>query len=320
MGYHDGHEIPNYWRYARTFLLQDHMFQSDASWSLPAHLYLVSGWSARCARQNDPMSCRAAVQAPGSPPGSVSNPTGRAPHYAWTDLTFLLHRRHVSWRYYVAKGNQPDCANGAMSCPPSPQSAGTPTIWNPLPWFDTVRQDHQLSNIAPLWQFYRAANQGRLPSVSWVMPAQSVSDHPPALLTASQAYVTRLINTVMRSPAWKSTAIFLTWDDWGGFYDHVKPPVVDSQGYGLRVPALVISPYAKKGYIDHQTLSFDAYLKFIEDDFLSGARIDPRTDGRPDPRPNVRENQAILGNLTNDFNFDQKPRKPLILPLHPPFN
>ena len=94
----------------------------------------------------------------------------------------------------------------------------------------------------------------------------------------------------MRSPDWSSTAIFLAWDDWGGFYDHVEPPTVDAQGYGLRVPGLMISPYARAGYIDHQTLSFDAYLKFIEDDFLGGARIDPKTDGRPDPRPDVREN------------------------------
>ena len=88
-------------------------------------------------------------------------------------------------------------------------------------------------------------------------------------------------------------------------------------GYGLRVPGLVISPYAKSGYVDHQTLSFDAYVKFIEDDFLKGQRLDPSTDGRPDPRPDVRENAAILGNLTSDFNFTQKPRKPLILPTYP---
>jgi Phosphoesterase family len=86
----------------------------------------------------------------------------------------------------------------------------------------------------------------------------------------------------MQGPAWSSTAIFLAWDDWGGFYDHVVPPHVDINGYGLRVPGIVISPYAKQGYIDHQTLSFDAYVKFIEDDFLSGQRIDPQTDGRPD--------------------------------------
>ncbi|MGE5224401.1 MAG: alkaline phosphatase family protein, partial [Omnitrophica WOR_2 bacterium] len=88
-------------------------------------------------------------------------------------------------------------------------------------------------------------------------------------------------------------------------------------GYGLRVPAIVISPYAKKGYIDHQTLSFDAYLKFIEDDFLNGQRIDPQTDGRPDPRPDVRENVSLLGNLLDDFDFNQAPSVPLILPVHP---
>ena len=129
--------------------------------------------------------------------------------------------------------------------------------------------------------------------------------------------MTNVINAVMRSPDWNSTAIFLTWDDWGGFYDHVSPPTVDQLGYGIRVPGLVISPYAKQGYIDHQTLSFDAYLKFIEDDFLSGQRLNPATDGRPDPRPDVRENAPILGNLVNDFNFSQSPRPPLILPVHP---
>ena len=91
----------------------------------------------------------------------------------------------------------------------------------------------------------------------------------------------------MRSPQWKSTAIFVAWDDWGGFYDHVPPPRVDANGYGLRVPGLVISPYAKAGFVDHHVLSFDAYVKFIEDDFLGGARLDPKTDGRPDPRPDV---------------------------------
>jgi phospholipase C len=92
---------------------------------------------------------------------------------------------------------------------------------------------------------------------------------------------------------------------------------VDQNGYGLRVPGLVISPYARPGYIDHQTLSFDAYAKFIEDDFLGGQRLDPRTDGRPDPRPDVRENVAQLGNLVNDFDFSQPPRPPLNLPTHP---
>jgi phospholipase C len=121
----------------------------------------------------------------------------------------------------------------------------------------------------------------------------------------------------MKSPDWDSTAIFLAWDDWGGFYDHVVPPTVDVNGYGLRVPGLVISPYAKHGYVDHQTLSFDAYDKFIEDDFLDGQRIDPRSDGRPDPRPTVREDVKILGDLQHDFDFSQSPRRPTPLPVHP---
>jgi phospholipase C len=320
MGYHDWHEIPNYWSYARHFVLQDHMFQPDSSWSLPAHLFLVSGWSAHCSLRGVPSSCTNAIQAPGSPPGDPENLTGAAPDYAWTDLTYLLHRHHVSWRYYVFKGSQPDCQDDQMFCKAIPQNASTPGIWNPLPWFDTVRQDRQGENVAPFGSFLEAAKNGTLPAVSWVTPAQAVSEHPPGLVTRGQTYVTGVINAVMRSRDWSSTAIFLAWDDWGGFYDHVKPPHVDANGYGLRVPGLVISPYAKRGFVDHQVLSFDAYLKFIEDDFLGGARLNPKTDGRPDPRPTVRENVKILGDLRRDFDFAQAPRAPLILKLHPKFS
>jgi phospholipase C len=319
MGYHTGQEIPNYWAYARNFVLQDHMFESDVSWSLPAHLYLVSGWSATCSTAGDPMSCTPAVESPQEPPGAPGY-KGHTPDYAWTDITWLLHRYGVSWGYYVANGNQPDCPTGAMYCARVPQRATTASIWNPLPWFDTVRDDAQLRDIRPISSFIRAAKRGDLPSVSWAAPALAVSEHPAALITRGQTYVTSLINAVMQGPDWSSTAIFLTWDDWGGFYDHVAPPTVDDQGYGLRVPGIVISPYARRGFIDHQVLSFDAYLKFIEDDFLGGQRLDPATDGRPDSRPDVRENESILGNLAADFNFAQKPRKPLILPLHPPFH
>ena len=159
---------------------------------------------------------------------------------------------------------------------------------------------------------------GSLPDISWVVPDNTVSEHPPASIKAGQAYVTSVINTVMQGPDWNSTVIFLAWDDWGGFYDHVVPPTVDENGYGLRVPGLVISPYARKGFIDNQTLSFDAYVKFIEDMFISSQRIDPTTDGRPDPRPDVRENESILGNLLKDFDFSQSPLQPLVLPTNPP--
>ena len=138
------------------------------------------------------------------------------------------------------------------------------------------------------------------------------------MVSDGQRYVTSLINAVMSGPDWQSTAIFLAWDDWGGFYDHVVPPKVDENGYGLRVPGLVISPYAKRGYIDHQTLSFDAYLKFIEDLFLGSQRLDPKTDGRPDPRPSVREDAPQLGDLLEDFDFSQSPRPPMVLSPDPP--
>jgi phospholipase C len=314
MGYHDQHEIPNYWAYARHFVLQDRMFEAVNSWSLPAHLAMVSGWSARCTTAGDPMSCKTALQ------GLFGAHRGHTADFPWTDITYLLHRYGVSWRYYIAQGEQPDCANNQMFCKKRRQRAKTPNIWNPLPRFDTVQQDGQLGNIVPLDNFYQDVKGGTLPSVSWVVPSQANSEHPPGLVTAGQTYVTSLINAIMRSPDWNSTAIFLSWDDWGGFYDNVKPPVVNGQGYGIRVPGLVISPYARTGFIDHQTLSSDAYLKFIEDDFLGGRRIDGRTDGRPDSRPFIPEDAHILGNLAKDFDFNQKPRPPLILPLHPPFS
>jgi phospholipase C len=320
MGYHDRREIPNYWAYAKHFVLQDHLFQPDTSWSLPAHLFMVSGWSARCGKQGDPMSCVNAPENPLAPPHEPQNPTGRKPDYAWTDLTYLLHKNHVSWRYFVARGSQPDCDDGGMVCPPKAQSARTPGIWNPLPWFDTVRADHELRDVVPMRQLFAMARRGTLPAVSWVTPSQRHSEHPPGLVSAGQTYVTRVVNAIMRSKDWRSTAIFLAWDDWGGFYDHVVPPKVDTNGYGLRVPGLVISPYARRGYVDHQVLSFDAYAKFIEDDFLRSSRLDPAKDGRPDPRPTVREDVPQLGNLVSDFDFAQKPRPPLLLPLHPPFS
>jgi phospholipase C len=180
-----------------------------------------------------------------------------------------------------------------------------------------VQADGQQNNIQTIDNFYRAATEGTLPAVSWIDPNGNESEHPPSLISVGQSYVTGLINSIMAGPDWSSNAIFLAWDDWGGFYDHVAPPVVDQSGYGLRVPGLVISPYAREGYIDHQTLSFDAYLKFIEDDFLGGSRIHPALDGRPDSRPDARENASQLGNLLLDFNFFQQPRPPVFLSTTP---
>ena len=314
IGYHTAHEIPNYWAYARHFVLQDHMFEGVRSWSLPAHLDMVSGWSATCSDVHDPMTCRTDLRKAGYLTGHGIYTPRRPPPFAWTDLTYLLHRHHVGWRYFVANGGQPDCEDNAMFCSTQRQSTDTPDIWNPLPGFSTVHADHQLSNVQPSRAYFRDARAGTLPAVSWIVPNHSNSEHPPASIAAGQAWVTRIVNAVMRSPDWSSTAIFLSWDDWGGFYDHVVPPRVNGQGYGMRVPGLVISPYARRGVIDHQMLSTDSYLRFIEDDFLGGQRIDPATDGRPDSRPFVAEDAPGLGNLAADFNFAMKPRPPFLLP------
>jgi phosphoesterase family protein len=144
-------------------------------------------------------------------------------------------------------------------------------------------------------------------------------------------YVTEVVNAISQSRYWRDSVVFIAWDDWGGFYDHVVPPISDQAngqilGYGLRVPGLILSPWVKGGTIDHQTMSFDAYNRLVEDLFLDSARLDPATDGRPDPRPTVREalttvydrvtRQPIpVGDLLNDFDFTQAPLPPLVLPL-----
>jgi phospholipase C len=284
MSYHDAREIPNYWAYAQTYVLQDRMFAASNSWSLPSRLFEVSAWSATSPDSN-PMHCISAPERPDQPWAGDN-------YYAWTDITWLLHQRNVSWRYYFGET--------------------TPDMWNPLPWFLTVNGDTQVANVQLLDSFFVAAQNGTLPAVCWLTPGDEDSEHPLSTVSRGQAFVTSAINAVMQGPNWDSCAIFLTWDEFGGFYDHVIPPVVDECGYGIRVPGLVISPYARPGYIDHQTLSHDAYLKFIEDRFLSSQRIDS-TCGRPDSRPNVRESNPLLGDLANDFNFDQAPLPPLIL-------
>jgi phospholipase C len=323
MGYHTAAEIPNYWTYASDFTLDDNFFESVDSSSNAAHDYLVSAWSAQCATAN-PFSC---VNDSGEPNGGAPKieaavksmfKTGTADiQYSWTDITWLLHMYGVSWGYYVESGTQPDCV-ASDQCPPVTQNYVTGGIWNPLPLFNDVRQDNQMGNILPVQTYLYQALHGTLPQVSWVVPSNPNSEHPPQSVHQGQAYVTALINAVMKGPDWDSTAIFLNWDDWGGFYDNVDPPVVDQNGYGLRVPDIVISPYARAGYIDNTVLAPDAYLKFIEDDFMNGARLDPANDGRPDPRTDVREDKAILGNFSSDFDFNQAPLPPVLLPTNPP--
>jgi phospholipase C len=330
MGYHTAAEIPNYWKYAETYMLQDHLFESVASHSGDAHLMLTSEWAAKC-KSSDPRSCRSNTNAAwkklqGTP-------------WAWTNLAWLLDNMGVTWRYYLSTGRTPDCDDQSDidTCDPKIQKTSIYSLWNPLPGFTTfaanVRKNRgYATHVIKVDEFYKDVAAGKLPAVSWIIPSVAVSEHPSANIVDGMNYVTSLVNVIMQSPYYKDTVIFLSWDDWGGFYDHVIPPVVDRTeteqlwGYGFRVPGIVISPYVA-GHFDHQILSFDAYNRFIEDVFLGSQRLDPRTDGRPDSRPNVPEaittgkaypkNTIVpIGDLLHDFDFKRKTIPPLVLNNH----
>jgi phospholipase C len=307
MSTHTRATIPNYWRYADQFVLQDRMFAPTDSWTLPSHLFLVSAWSAFCPDPRDPMSCRTNINLRHDKMQSLYT---EPPAYGWTDITWLLDEQDVSWAYYVGNDtcSDPPCARSSR------HNYRTGFGHNPLPGFSSFRErDGFRDNVLHVDRYLDATASGALPSVSWIAPSSMVSDHPggPSTTRTSMAYVTRLVNAAMRGPEWESTAIFITWDDWGGFYDHVEPPRIDNMGYGLRVPGLVISPYAKRGYVDDTTLSFDSYLRLIEDRFLGGARLDPKTMSRPDSRPTVRED--VAKSVRNAFDFTQEPRGPVML-------
>jgi phospholipase C len=311
MAYHDDRTIPNYWAYADRYVLQDAMFAPTDSWTLPAHLFLVSGWSARCTDPTDAFTCSTDLEM-----GDLFEDLLWYEHptlFGWTDITWLLHQHDVSWAYYAGGVLCRRPADSRAEC----EREGPARPQNPLTGFADVKETGQLDNIKTHSAFLDAVRANALPSVTWVVPGRGgQSEHPGtgAPISEGQAYVTKMINAVMRSPMWERTAIFLTWDDWGGFYDHVEPPRVDEAGYGLRVPGMLISPWADRDLdLDHQTLSFDAFLKLIEDRFLGGQRLDGENEGRPDPRPTVREEIGILGDLAREFDFAQQPIPPLIL-------
>jgi phospholipase C len=280
MGWHDWREIPNYWNYAYYFVLQDHMFESVASYSLPAHLFMLAAQS-------------------GGYVGSAGQ--AKPSTYNFPEITELLTSGRIDWRYYVTSGTTPDTDDGEVVGTNSQQQQHPHlyTLWNPLPAFPAVVSDpEQNSRLVDTAQFYQDARNGALPEVSWVIPSGAVSEHPPAGVREGMAYVTGLVNAVMEGPDWSTTAIFISWDDWGGFYDHVPPPAVDKYGFGIRVPGLVVSPYAKQGFIDHKVYSFESWLKIVEERFA----VVPMT---------ARDTSA--SDMIDAFNFNQPPRRPIIL-------
>jgi phospholipase C len=161
-----------------------------------------------------------------------------------------------------------------------------------------VRFSPEYRNVVPNGRFLVDLKDGTLPRVSWLKPPIALSDHPPESICAGENWTVHVIDKIMRSPYWSSTAIVLTWDDYGGFYDHVSPPHVDDYGFGPRVPAIVISPWAKRGVIDHDTMEFASVLKLIET--LYGLK--PLT-----------ARDANTSDMLSAFDFTQKPQPKLIL-------
>ncbi len=324
MGYHTAAEIPNYWAYAQNFVIQDAMFESVRAWSLPAHLYLSSEWTAACANPKSALSCKTTTNI---------KTLGEVRQIPWVSLFELLDSKGVSWKYYLGAGREPDCSDGDMVCAPLTMDHKVPGIWNPAPLFAYVKAQgpkYLDAHVPDLKQFIDDVAKNALPQVSWVVPAQDYSEHPPAAVGEGMEFVTSLVNAVMQSSYWNSTAIFLTWDDWGGFYDHVVPPIVDMnntkspiQGYGLRVPGILISPWARRGMVDHAIYSHDSYATLIENLFMGGARLDPAALKNPDHRPTIRDavtqvklidgSAQPVGDLMSEFDFSQTPLPPMLL-------
>jgi phospholipase C len=293
MAYHDYHEIPNYWNYARLYTLQDRMFESVASYSLVSHLYILAAQSGGFVTPK--LNWRALSRWHGSTPKQFKFP----------EIASLLGDGGIDWKYYVTSGKLPDTddAHVVGSQNEREQHPYEYSHWNPLPHFPRVmKKPSQRRRLVDTSEFYENAKNGKLPQVCWVIPSAEVSEHPPADVRRGMAYVTGVINAVMQSPNWESSAIFLAWDDWGGFYDHVPPPKIDREGYGIRVPALVIGPYVKQGFIDHDVHSFDAWLHLLEERF----GMSPMT---------ARDENA--DDMLECFDFNQKPRPPAILAATP---
>jgi len=283
MGYHDYHEIPNYWNYARLYVLQDHMFESIASYTLPSHLYMLAAQSGGFTGYKQPVP----------------------KEFDFPEITELLYSGKINWKYYVTSGTAPDTEDDEVVGSQSQQIQDPKKFsnFNPLPRFPAVAsRPSQFSRLVDTSQFYQDAEDGNLPQVAWVVPSGAVSEHPPGDISLGMAYVTGLVNAVMSSSEWNSSAIFISWDDWGGFYDHVVPPMVDQYGYGIRVPGLVISPYARENFVDHTTYSFDSWLRTIEERFDVQAMTARDT--------NANDELAT-------FDFDQQPRAPVILDSSP---
>ena len=236
MGYYDGSDLPFYWNLATDYVLADRFFSSEWGGSLANHMYWVAGRGAN-----------------GVPPNGFSSPT----------IFDRLEEAGVSWKFYVQ--NYDPRINFRDVDPENPKASQT--VWVPLLNFPRFLDDPvRNSKIVDISEYYEDLANGTLPAVAFMAPS-GASEHPPGDVTNGQVYATSLITALMRSPSWWNSLFIVTWDDWGGWYDHVAPPAVDSDGYGFRVPALFVSPYARPALIDSTVYDYTSILRFIEENW-----------------------------------------------------
>ena len=279
-------EIPDYWSYAQHFALADDFFSSIPGPSFPNHMVLVANTSAGTIDDpwlttNYSWGCDS-----GKKVGVwVYNKDGEKATTPCFNLETLANEANtagVSWRYYAAKVGVPGY------------------IWDSLDAVKSIRQNPSYWKQADIayTKFASDVASGKLAALTWLMPGNNVSDHPPASMCEGENWTVRQINAVMRSPFWKSTAIILTWDDFGGFYDHIPPPTVGGVSLGPRVPAIMISPYARSGLVDSNTYDFSSMVQFAEDTLKL---------------PHLPGDAPGVGSVAPMFDFNQVPSSPLIL-------
>jgi phospholipase C len=287
-------QLPNYWRWAKRFVLFDRFFASAHGPSFPNHLYSIAAQSGG-ARDNPRRipgvthgSNTFGCDAPPEQLVEVVDSEGivKKVHPCFDFLTEgdLLNDAGIPWAYYAATEEQKGYIWSAYS-------AIRRYRMNPNRWERFMR---------PVDDVVRDIEANRLPPITWVTPRFELSEHPEYNFCHGENWSTEVIDAIMRSPMWEDTAIFLTWDDYGGFYDHVPPPQVDGFGFGIRVPMIVISPYARTGKVSHELAEFSSVLRFIEDNW--GLSRLTRRDRRATP-------------MLSAFDFTQEPRPPEPLPL-----
>ncbi|MDP9259250.1 MAG: alkaline phosphatase family protein [Actinomycetota bacterium] len=273
MGYYDNRDLPYAWNLAARYVLFDRFFSSARGGSVWNHLFAIS-----------------------ATPGNRSADERPAGGYPDTTTIFdRLEQAGIPWRYYVKDYD----STNTIDNPVVGDRAVQQLLQVPLLAMPRFVRSHELkSHIVDMQKFYRDAQRGRLPAVSYIAPG-GLSEHPPGKLIAGQTFVRSILTELMRSPEWSSTAFVLTYDSWGGWYDHVRPPKVDRYGYGFRVPALLVSPYAKRGAIDHTTLDFTSILRFIEDNW----GLAP-----------LAQRDASAQSIATAFDFSAPPRLPELVP------